>query len=237
MRTIQRFSKNTEGSDYVVGDIHGCYRTLDALLRHINFNPAKDRFFGCGDYADRGPNSRECIHYLKQPWFYGVAGNHDVMPFYQVPMWHIRNGGQWYYDLTDQDEREFLSIISTMPWAIEIETDHGLFGVIHAEVPNDDWSTLPVLFALEDVSNSATGPDDVEEVVMWKRDIIRGKRPFKGVRNIDYVCVGHTTHETYQRRDNMYFLDTGAYKGWALTCLRIQGPDAPMVFSIPSTAS
>jgi serine/threonine protein phosphatase 1 len=237
MRTIRRFEKNTQGSDYVVGDIHGCYRTLDALLKHVNFNPTKDRLFGCGDYADRGANSRECLAYLQRPWFFGVAGNHDIMPFYQIPAWHIKHGGQWFYDSTDSDKHTFYEIMDKLPWAIEVETDHGMVGIIHAEVPDDDWTTLPRLLGLPSDSNNLTGPDEVEEVVMWKREIIRNNRSFEGVRNIDYVCVGHTTHQTYERRANMYFLDTGAYKGWSLTCLRIQGPDAPTVFSVPSTAS
>lgn len=70
---------NTQGTDYVMGDLHGCYSLLQAALDTVNFDPARDRLFSVGDLVDRGPDSLKCLQLLKQPWFYAVLGNHERM--------------------------------------------------------------------------------------------------------------------------------------------------------------
>ena len=46
---------------FVIGDIHGCYQTLKALLAKISPDPQEDVLIFLGDYIDRGPNSKEVI--------------------------------------------------------------------------------------------------------------------------------------------------------------------------------
>lgn len=48
----------------VIGDIHGCCRTLEALLRKVNYIPEEDRIIFVGDYIDRGPHIRETLDLL-----------------------------------------------------------------------------------------------------------------------------------------------------------------------------
>ncbi|MEL6110663.1 MAG: metallophosphoesterase, partial [Planctomycetota bacterium] len=43
-----------------MGDIHGCYRSLDALASFAGFD-FDDRIVTLGDYIDRGPDSRRVI--------------------------------------------------------------------------------------------------------------------------------------------------------------------------------
>ena len=40
---------------YVIGDIHGCYDTLMALIKKIQFNPNVDTIYCVGDLVGRGP--------------------------------------------------------------------------------------------------------------------------------------------------------------------------------------
>jgi serine/threonine protein phosphatase 1 len=68
----------------VIGDIHGCYKTLRKLIEsHIK--PEKnDHIFFVGDYIDRGPRSREVLDYiidLKWKGFsvFPVKGNHEEL--------------------------------------------------------------------------------------------------------------------------------------------------------------
>ena len=44
-------------SSYAIGDIQGCYRTLQALLATVSFDPARDRLWLVGDLVGRGPAS------------------------------------------------------------------------------------------------------------------------------------------------------------------------------------
>ena len=47
-----------------VGDIHGMYEKLIALMEKIRFNSAEDLLIFLGDYIDRGPQSLECLDYV-----------------------------------------------------------------------------------------------------------------------------------------------------------------------------
>lgn len=235
-RTLRKFEKNTQGCDYVVGDLHGCYRALDTLLQKIQFNPDKDRMFSVGDLSDRGDNSHECIDYIRKPWFYPVIGNHELIPFYENRDWHNRNGGEWFDVLPLEKMREYLAVFQELPWAIEIDTDQGRVGIVHAEVPDDNWSQLEALLSVPMESNTLLGPDRFEWKLVWRADMVRGKRDFNGIKGIDYVCVGHVIVPDPLRIHNVFCLDTGAYKCRSLSCVQIQGPTPFAFFSVPSSA-
>ena len=66
----------------VIGDIHGCWRALQALLAAVDLRP-DDRIITLGDYVDRGPNSRGVVERLIELHARGnlipLRGNHDEM--------------------------------------------------------------------------------------------------------------------------------------------------------------
>jgi len=77
--TIQKLPSNTRGTDYVIGDLHGCFSLLERLLDEVRFDKSRDRLFSVGDLIDRGPESLRCLQLLAEPWFYAVQGNHENM--------------------------------------------------------------------------------------------------------------------------------------------------------------
>lgn len=97
---IKRFEKNTNGTDYVIGDLHGCYDLLMDKLKEISFDKSRDRLFSVGDLIDRGPKSLECLGLVYEPWFHAVRGNHEDMAVEcmsapgLMPHWY-ENGGTW----------------------------------------------------------------------------------------------------------------------------------------------
>lgn len=88
----------------VIGDVHGCFKTMDALLKKL----PDDKIFFVGDLIDRGPRSKEVIQFLMDhPEMQCVKGNHedwalDILTnatFGNVSSWtHPRNGGQQTLD-------------------------------------------------------------------------------------------------------------------------------------------
>ncbi len=69
---------------FVIGDIHGCIRTLEELLFGQLKADEKDLLFFVGDYIDRGPGSLQVISLLtglKHKGFniFPVRGNHEQM--------------------------------------------------------------------------------------------------------------------------------------------------------------
>lgn len=67
-------------SNYIVGDIQGCYTELTALLKQVNFNEASDTLFVAGDLVARGPDSLSTLRFLKSLGDNAkvVLGNHDL---------------------------------------------------------------------------------------------------------------------------------------------------------------
>ena len=52
---VARFEENATGRDFVVGDLHGMFSHLEALLNEVAFDESADRLFSVGDLIDRGP--------------------------------------------------------------------------------------------------------------------------------------------------------------------------------------
>lgn len=67
-------------SRYIVGDIHGCYTTLQNLLSTVDFNPSRDELWAAGDLIGRGPNPLRTLNYLASldNAFQCTLGNHDL---------------------------------------------------------------------------------------------------------------------------------------------------------------
>lgn len=67
-------------SQYVIGDIQGCYDEFVDLLHLIDFNPGKDTVILAGDVVNRGPKSLETLKLIKkhESSMRMVLGNHDL---------------------------------------------------------------------------------------------------------------------------------------------------------------
>src|SRR3989304_5042828 len=65
---------------YAVGDVQGCFTTLERLLRRIEFDPGRDRLWLVGDLVNRGPSSLEVLRWAKSmsKSVTAVLGNHDL---------------------------------------------------------------------------------------------------------------------------------------------------------------
>lgn len=67
-------------SIYAIGDIQGCFKSFQALLHQIQFNPSQDKLWLAGDLVNRGPRSLEVLQWLfdHQDALQIILGNHDL---------------------------------------------------------------------------------------------------------------------------------------------------------------
>ncbi len=222
---VQRYGPNSQGRDFVVGDIHGCYDALRRALEKVDFAPETDRLFSVGDLIDRGPQSLETLNWLSQPWFHACIGNHEDMALRSpsdediMLSWRILNGGQWWMTLDTETRAEYLSALRQLPVAMEIETTRGRAGIVHADIPEGlTWQSF--LRALK------SGDSSARETALWSRRRADGLVT-TAVDGIDLVVCGHTITQdrAVHRQANVWFIDTGAFlcdtAGSHLTLVRL----------------
>lgn len=202
---IQHFTKNTKGHDYVVGDIHGMFKELYKHLENIGFDFKHDRLFSVGDLCDRGAGSTDIIEWLEYPWFFPVMGNHEQFLLEYEAEQHTKGdllnmGGAWWFSLDKKSQQYIVKSYQKLPIAIEVETDTGLVGIIHAHCPHADWSQLNNLF-------SGMHGKRMIDKALWSTDT-----PLHNdvIKNVSAVIVGHMTQSEYRINGNVHLIDTGA---------------------------
>jgi serine/threonine protein phosphatase 1 len=224
---VQRYPVNTQGKDYVVGDIHGMYETLLTVLTELKFDGRVDRLFSVGDLVDRGPDSQKCAELIYESWFYAVRGNHEQMMIdalvkddqNSAALW-AWNGGQWgiYGTPDEQNGRRLLAAdLDLLPLVIVVgEGDHR-FNVVHAEMihreygENDGYyGVIPLTDAMIDnwVFNSSE-----ENGLIWGRQMISGdpvSNRAHNMVNMSLTFVGHTPVREPIRVQRQIYLDGGA---------------------------
>lgn len=216
--SILRLPANTAGRDFITGDVHGCFSRLQALLDRAGFDPEKDRLFCTGDLVDRGPESLDAMEWLDRPWFHSVLGNHEQMAInfaagHNHAFLYERNGGRWFINLSNEEQFRIAQRFKELPLAIEVEVAGLQIGIVHAEVPDDDWRNLE------------TPGKWGREIALWARDRIEAERTNR-VENIDCVFVGHTpVGPTTAFLGNVAYIDTGAVFGCPMVLHQLGGSD------------
>lgn len=89
---------------YAIGDVHGSYRTLMALIFNVGITD-EDTIIFVGDLVDRGPMIKETLDYvLPRPNTYVVLGNHD----YCFIDWFNPGGGHEEYFKSARGRNTFM---------------------------------------------------------------------------------------------------------------------------------
>lgn len=236
---VMRLTKNRYGRDFVVGDIHGNFDLLEIFLKDVSFDKASDRLISVGDFIDRGPDSISALDYLNKDWFYSVRGNHEAMligardhVYGMYELW-MHNGGEWSEDIEEDVLDEMASQYRNLPYIIEVETDAGKVGVVHADMPGAmTWDQT-----LDAVENDKLKSKQMQ-VFLWSRDTFRKLRmslEYPGaiketsIEGVHQVYVGHSIVKRPVSYGNMMFIDTGAYISGKLSIVDITNEEIIMV--------
>lgn len=96
---------------YVIGDVHGCFDEMLALIHKIEEQDADAKFIFVGDMIDRGPKVWDMLNWAmdnitKDGKYQCVMGNHE----YMILMWY-ETFLDWYRD--DSESGEVLGMPAT----------------------------------------------------------------------------------------------------------------------------
>ena len=219
------FGINKAGRDFVVGDLHGCFRTLERALGALEFDPGRDRLFGVGDLVNRGPHSVEAIDWLERRFEAVTMGNHDrlVLRWFEAdPRPPPPAQSEWLSEVQGREFSRWRAALASMPIALTIETPNGAVGVVHAEAPHRSWTESLRLIETGDVSvvdDALLGFGLPESTRRQRRS-----HPVEGLRALVH---GHVPVREVECTGNRWDIDTGA--GIArfnrLTVLELNGPE------------
>ena len=178
---------------YLIGDVHGCYKTLCALIDRLPCS-ADSKICFVGDLIDRGNGSFEVVQLSIQRGYAAVMGNHEYrllqhkdaflrgeMP--NDPRWFFLNGGAQtfasYAKASRAQKLAHIEFLSNLPLYLEFD-----------EPKNAQGRRLVV-------SHSAAGRmwplrnSDGDSAVEFRRHVLCGRGDFSqndGIFNV----YGHT---------------------------------------------
>ena len=199
---------------FVVGDIHGCFDKLCALMDKIPINFTRDQLIFIGDYIDRGSSSLEVVDYLidlKKRWPATIflKGNHeDMLEKYldgSDRFTYLLNGGQRTLDA-------YLNRPNN-PGEYPVPPAHlEFFKSLHRYYQTDDYIFVHAGLRKKVPLESQKAID-----LFWIRDeFIYSDFDF-GKR----VIFGHTPFKEPLVHTNKIGIDTGAVYGNRLTCVQL----------------
>lgn len=207
----QKFKRNRDGTDWVVGDLHGCFGQLQQRLDSLQFDPARDRLFSVGDLIDRGPDSAAVLEWLDHPWFHPCRGNHEAILLtamldpHSEAMWVDYNGGEWWLDQDDVTRAAIAQACREMPYALEVTTAWGTVGIVHADVPpRTPWPDF--------IARLERGDTRSKHTALWSRRRLARDRDTP-IAGIDRVVCGHSILENGRIKvlGNVWHIDTGGF--------------------------
>jgi serine/threonine protein phosphatase 1 len=176
-----------KGRRFVIGDIHGCFRTFKYLVEEELHLTSSDSLFLLGDLIDRGPGSKAVIDYVRElsndMVVRPVLGNHEFMM------------------LQSLDDEDYFRLWTSNGCAMTLLS----FGVAMSQV--DNWKSVSIipedymdfirkwplyektddfLFVHAGVDASGKDPLGDAETVLWTRneevplDFLQGRKLIHG---------------------------------------------------------
>ena len=220
MALVKVWDQEIKGKLWAVGDIHGCYNLLMTRLKEIGFDFENDLLVAVGDLVDRGTQNMECIELLSKPWFTSVRGNHEDLCIgglhnESYKRCHVANGGEWFYMLDGQAMYNIAKTFAELPVVLEINHNGKKFGFVHGHIEQNNWDEFKETFTQE-----PTAFRDPSELAMWGRERLNDEnQQYTHVSGVDAVIMGHTVTQRPCKRDNCYWIDTGAVHWGTMTIL------------------
>jgi bis(5'-nucleosyl)-tetraphosphatase (symmetrical) len=143
-------------STYVIGDLQGCFDTLEALLDRIRFRRDRDTLWFVGDLVNRGAGSLACLRFVSSLPKRTVVtlGNHDLHLLAVSEGAAKTKSLDTLDDILDAPDREPLLDWLRHQSLLHVESE---FAMVHAGLhPAWSWRTAQTL--AREVERALRGP-------------------------------------------------------------------------------
>jgi len=195
----------------IVGDIHGCYDELAALLDKVGAG-ADDSIIATGDLIVKGEGNRRVLDlFMSDARFSAVLGNHDraILRYWRGETAKLKPKQELCRRELENGARErYAAYLASLPTMIKVGAHHL---VVHAGVrPGVALSAQ----SIEDLTELRTLGDDRtdREGVPWY-EVYEGER---------MVLFGHWPQAVPRRGRRAIGLDTGCVYGYHLTAYTLE---------------
>lgn len=190
---------------WAVGDVHGCLKTLKALVSKIRDVDSKADIHLLGDLIDRGPQSLNVIAYARKENFKVIMGNHELIAlehYHNSPLsryvhcdWRT-NGGEGTE--LSEDVQNYLKALPFFIYYPDVIEDGKSLFLSHS---CSYWETI----------RTETAAHKIE--ICWNRDFDEQSH-YTYLDEPVYSIFGHTEQEKVMITDNFACVDTGCVYGF-----------------------
>jgi serine/threonine protein phosphatase 1 len=221
---------------YAIGDVHGRFDLLYALLKRIKVDdeqrrPADTHVILLGDLIDRGPHSAHVLEYLRAhrdgfATFHFVTGNHEEAMLASIApdavpeeIGWLSYGGQETMQSYGADEAAFAAQGTELAAAMRKCVPRTHIDFLESFV--DSIRLGDYLFVHAGIRPGVAIEQQESRDMRWIREPFLEDDSDHGV----VVVHGHSIREEPDVRHNRIGIDTGAYKTGILTALALEGAD------------
>ena len=199
---------------YILGDVHGCMKTLMALVDKL---PGEKNLAFVGDLIDRGPDSKEVVEYVMSNKFPCVLGNHEDLALYHhgrrpkregiydSAIW-MRNGGKnTIKSYSGEISKEHLDYFETLPLTMEFPftyTKDGLTLFLSHTTICD--------FGMKEVEDNLKLACQLDNPKYLGNSIIWNRGAHLNLEGV-YHVYGHTPHNGKVVQEAEANVDTGGF--------------------------
>jgi serine/threonine protein phosphatase 1 len=205
----------------VIGDVHGCYYTLEALYSKVVSKYPNVPIYCVGDLIDRGNFSFEVVDFFIKQGIRFTPGNHDYMfyDFFKRPQSIFASA--WTYNGNDATLRSYATRVEMINQHLNFIRSEPLFFdladcfISHAGISERFKTKLPKNFKENLLSLNPLVEETFEEEdgILWTRERLLNLGKLQ--------LVGHTKQIEVKidNKANAAYIDTGACAGSKLSCL------------------
>jgi predicted phosphodiesterase len=182
-----------------IGDVHGCFDELRALLARVRWQRDVDSLILVGDVVRKGPRSADVLRFCRENRVLSVLGNHDVRA--------LRKDEEWSQQLSHED----WEWLESRPHILRLPRENVL--VVHAGlVPGKALEQHSV----DEVTRMRFVVDGEGKETDHRPGKVRWANLWTGPET---VVFGHDASAGLQKLPFAYGLDSGVVYGNHLTAL------------------